>query len=215
MLTFYALPLSTYCTKVRIVLRIKDIPYREVMPHGGHYSTDEYRQHMPPGTLPSMEQDGFKLFDSQAIIEYLEDKWPDPPMRAKNIEMRARQRAIAQFHNTRLEPAIRVLFPVIKAGGNHDPMFVDNALDAFQMQLGKPATVIEPNPFLGQGTPCLADCGFPSTLRMAEDLFLSLGGEVRFGNKISEWLQALEQHSVIADEVGKNRAAIKLWLNQF
>ena len=54
MIRLYALPVSGYCTKVRIVLRIKDIPFEETPPLGGHYSSAAYQAHMPPGTMPSI-----------------------------------------------------------------------------------------------------------------------------------------------------------------
>jgi len=62
---------------------------------------------------------------------------------------------------------------------------------------------------------CLADCGFPATLRMGEDIFSHLGDEVIFSKKVSIWMAALETHSVIGDEVQKNREAASEWVRQF
>ena len=141
MIRFYALPLSVYCTKVRIVLRIKRIPYQEILPPGGHYTSAAYQTYMPPGTIPSIEHDDFKLFDSEAIVEYLEDVYPNPPMRAEDSRQMARQRAISQFHNTRLEPAVRALFPWVKQGAEmagEDRL--SGLLDGFCQQLEKTAT---------------------------------------------------------------------------
>ena len=213
MIRFNALPLSAYCTKVRIVLRIKRIPFEETPPPGGHYASAEYQTYMPPGTIPSVEHDGFKLFDSEAIVEYLEDVYPDPPMRAEDPRQRARQRAISQFHNTRVEPAVRVLFPLVKQGSEmpgEDGL--GGLVDGFCRQLEKLEQIIDPAPYIGGAKPCLADCAFPATLRMGQDIFAHLGARVSLSPRLDAWLDALEDHAVIGDEVAANRAAIAGWL---
>jgi len=213
---FYALALSGYCTKVRIVLRIKEIAFDESLPLGGHYSSEEHQKHMPPGSIPAIEDGNLKLFDSEAIVEYLEDRWPNPPMRAVDPGVRARQRAIAQFHNTRVEPTIRALFPLVKAGGsNIDETVRGSARQGFDIAMEKLDSIADPTPFIGGDTPCLADCGYPATLRMGQDLFAALGVEIVFSDKITNWLAALEAHPVIGDEVAKNRIAIAEWVKQF
>ncbi len=216
MIRLYALPLSAYCTKVRIVLRIKRIRYEEAPPPGGHYSSAEYQARMPPGTMPSIEHDGFKLFDSEAIVEYLEDVYPDPPMRAADPRQRARQRAISQFHNTRVEPAVRMLFPLVRQGPETPGEDRPGSLpDGFSRQLEKLEQIIEPAPYVGGAEPCLADCAFPATLRMGQDIFAHLGATISFGPRVDAWLDTLEGHAVIGDEVAANRAAIAGWLEGF
>ena len=169
MLQLYALPLSGYCTKVRIVLRIKEIPFSETPPLGRHYSSEEYQREMPPGSMPSINHDGFKLFDSEAIVEYLEDCWPDPAMRASDPQQRGRQRAVAQFHNTRLEPVVRSLFVHIKSPEHsRDNGAIDSALQNFQVQLRKLDLVTSLSPFVGGNHPSIADCGFPATMYMGK-----------------------------------------------
>ena len=216
MIRFYALPLSAYCTKVRIVLEIKQIPYKESEPLGGHYTSESYRRYMPPGTIPAIEHNDLKLFDSEAIVEYLEDVFSDIPMRAIEPGKRARQRAIAQYHNTRLEPEVRALFPLVKCPSKErDYDEVRRAFVAFNAAMEKLETIIEPAPYIGGGFPCLADCGYPATLRMAQDIFLALGTGVRFSDRIMNWLDALEAHQVIGDEVRKNRLAVADWMRPF
>ncbi len=216
MIRLYALPLSGYCTKVRIVLRIKEIPFEESLPPGGHYSSAEYQAYMPPGTLPSIEHDGFKLFDSEAIVEYLEDIHPAPSMRAMDPQYRAQQRAISQFHNTRLEPVVRSLFPLVKqAVTGETEAALHQAKENFLVQLGKLEQVIAPTPFIGGPTPCLADSGYPATLHMGRDIFSHLGVGISFSLMVEDWLGALDEHGIIGEEVRNNRAAIGHWLEGF
>ncbi len=171
---------------------------------------------VPPGTIPSIEHDGFGLFDSEAIVEYLEDAYPVPPLRAEDPRERARQRAISQFHNTRVEPAVRVLFPLVRQGsetpGEDHP---GDLLDGFFRQLEKLERIIDPAPYVGGARPCLADCAFPATLRMGQDILAHLGADVSFSPGLDAWLGTLEGHAVIGEEVAANRAAVGDWLKGF
>jgi len=216
MIRFCALPLSGYCSKVRIVLRIKRIPYEESEPHGGHYSSDSYRQQMPPGSIPAIQDGELKLFDSEAIVEYLEDVYPEIPMRAAEPARRAKQRALAQFHNTKLEPSVRTLFPIVKTPvDQREQGNIKLALDTFNIAVDRLNNIIDPRPFIGGSSPCLADCGYPATLRMGQDIFSVLGVSIKIPDKIADWIAALESHSVIGDEVRKNRRAVADWIDQF
>ncbi len=216
MIKFYALGLSGYCTKVRIVLRIKQVPFEEVRPDGGHYSSPAYQERVPPGSIPAIEMDAFTLFDSEAIVEFLEDRWPNPPMRADEPEEKARQRALSQFHNTRLEPAVRKLFPLVKQEKSAETdSEIMELQKSFLDQIEKLGKVVAPSPFIGGRTPCLADCGFPTTIRMGQDIFKHLGVEIELPIWANAWMGSLEAHEIIGDEVQKNRAAVKKWLATF
>ncbi len=83
---------------------------------------------------------------------------------------------------------------------------IEDALTVFIDALHKLETVIEPNPFIGDTEPCLADCGFPARLRIGEDIFTHLGDGVIFSKRFPFgwqpwWMGALEAHSLIENEV--------------
>ena len=59
-------------------------------------ATDEYRRVNPQMALPALvEDDGTTLFQSLAILEYLDEKYPSPPLLPADIGGRARVRALA------------------------------------------------------------------------------------------------------------------------
>jgi len=216
MIKFYALGISGYCTKVRIVLRMKQVPFEELRPDGGHYSSTAYQERVPPGTIPSIQMEAFTLFDSEAIVEFLEDRWPEPAMRSNDPEEKARQRALSQFHNTRLEPVVRKLFPLVKQKrGRKVNSEVRVLKTEFLEQIEKLGKVLSPAPFIGGRAPCLADCGFPTTIRMGQDIFHHFGVEIDLPVWANAWLGSLESDEIIGDEVKKNRAAVEKWLTAF
>ncbi|MEM6624117.1 MAG: glutathione S-transferase N-terminal domain-containing protein, partial [Pseudomonadota bacterium] len=79
MLRVYAIPVSLYCAKLRILLRHKGLAWEEVAPPGG-YGSAAYKDHVPSGNLPALLDGDLLIADSEAIAEYLEERHPDPPM---------------------------------------------------------------------------------------------------------------------------------------
>ena len=95
MLKLYHHPLSTFARRVRIALLEKRIPAELVevdMPSGAHRGP-EYRRLNPYGRVPTLDEDGFVLYESTAILEYLEATHPDPPL----VPADARGRALVSM----------------------------------------------------------------------------------------------------------------------
>ncbi|KIN74471.1 Glutathione S-transferase, N-terminal domain protein [Sulfitobacter guttiformis KCTC 32187] len=84
--------------------------FREVPPPGGGGSST-YLALVPSGNLPALVDGDFTLTDSEAIAEYLEEKYPEIPMLPDTLAARARSRERSRFADTRLEPALRLTFP--------------------------------------------------------------------------------------------------------
>ena len=82
MLKLHYHPLSTYSRRVRIACLEKGIEVELVeldMAKGAHRGPD-YLQKNPYGRVPTLEDDGFVLYESTAILEYLEATHPTPPL---------------------------------------------------------------------------------------------------------------------------------------
>jgi glutathione S-transferase len=215
-LKFYALPLSSYCAKARIVLRLKSVDFEELVPIGGSYNSTEYQTLVAAGSIPALHDGDFILHDSDAIIEYLDDSFPEPALRPRDNRQRALMRAIGRYHDGRLEPAVRVLFPFIKeTAENLDQNAVRLAKDALFDRLYRLDRLINPQPYLFGDQLTLADCAYPTTLRMAQDLLEALGQSLDLPVKIDNWIQELEKHPIIGDEVLKNRASVAIWIASF
>jgi len=112
MLTIYSVPVAVYAAKLRILLRHKGIPFEQLTPPGG-YGSDAYRAIVPSGNIPAMIHNGFMLSDSEAIAEYLEEAFPDMPMLPETTQDRAKAREFSRSHDTRLEPAVRAMYPQV------------------------------------------------------------------------------------------------------
>ena len=89
--------LATY--RVRVALALKGIPAQEVsidLLQGAQHGAD-YKAVNPQGVVPSLQlEDGTPpLFQSMAIVEYLEEICPEPPLLPKDARGRARVRGLS------------------------------------------------------------------------------------------------------------------------
>lgn len=97
-------PLSPYAQKVRIVLREKGIPFETRIPEGLGSGEDlGYSGHNPRLEVPALDVGGQTLFDSSIIVEYLEDRFPEPALRAVDPLRRARGRMVEDVCDTHYE----------------------------------------------------------------------------------------------------------------
>jgi maleylpyruvate isomerase len=92
---------SSAAYRVRIALNLKGVAHEHAFVHllrdGGRQKAPEYLARNPQGLVPALELDGGDvLTQSLAIIEYLDEFHPDPPLVPGDAVMRARVRAIAQ-----------------------------------------------------------------------------------------------------------------------
>lgn len=89
---------SSASFRVRIALNLKGLTYRTVPHHlrRGEQTLPDYRRINPQGLVPAMEIDGRILTQSLAILEYLDETRPEPPLLPKDAAGRARVRALAQ-----------------------------------------------------------------------------------------------------------------------
>jgi len=92
MLRLYYSPLSTFSQRVRIALLEKGIPAElvEVDLPGRAQFQPEYLARNPYGRVPAIDEDGWGLYESTAILEYLEATRPSPPLVPADARGRAR-----------------------------------------------------------------------------------------------------------------------------
>jgi len=96
MLKLHHHPFSTFSRRVRIALIEKNIPCEliEVDMMARAHRGPAYLALNPYGRVPTLEEDGFILYESTAILEYLEATHPTPPL----VPGDARGRALVAMH---------------------------------------------------------------------------------------------------------------------
>ncbi len=104
---------SSAAFRVRIALNLKALDYTPVAHHlvKGEQHDPAYLKLNPQGLVPVLEDGGHVLTQSLAIIEYLEEVYPEPPLLPAGAADRARVRALAQISAVDIHPInnLRVL----------------------------------------------------------------------------------------------------------
>ncbi|MFN3829260.1 MAG: maleylacetoacetate isomerase [Tepidimonas ignava] len=96
--------------RVRIALNLKGLPYDYIPVHlaKGEQHSDAYRAISPDGLVPVLDVEGQPdhalLSQSMAIIEYLDETHPEPPLLPRDPLGRARVRALAQTIACEIHP---------------------------------------------------------------------------------------------------------------
>lgn len=208
MITLYAIPVSLYSAKTRIALRFKGLDWQELAPPGG-YGSDEYKRIVASGNLPALDDDGFLIADSEAIAEYLEDCFPEPPLLPKNAQDRARMRERSRFHDTRLEPALRALFGNL-AADRRDAELNARQSRAMSERLGQLARLLDAAPDLAFG---LGDCGYAVTFAWIDALTPRLGLHVTWPGPVRAYQAKLSDEAAVAAELQTYLPRLQSWLD--
>jgi maleylpyruvate isomerase len=156
---------SSASHRVRIGLGLKQLPYEYVAVNivTGDQFAEDYRAKNPISQVPTLEvteDDGTRvaLTQSLAILEYLDERWPDPPILPRDPYLRARARALAEIVNAGIQPLQNLTtLKRIKALGGDDAAwmrpFLIHGLTAFAQVASEVAGT-----FCVGDAPTIADC---------------------------------------------------------
>ncbi|CAB0149896.1 Maleylpyruvate isomerase [Pseudidiomarina piscicola] len=103
---------SSASYRARIALNFKELDYNYLPVHllkdGGQQHQQAYRQLNPNGLVPTLVDGQVILHQSVAIIEYLEDKYPQPSLLPGDAKQRGAIRALALDLSSELQPLINL-----------------------------------------------------------------------------------------------------------
>jgi len=102
----YEHPLSPYAQKVKIALDEKAVSYETKMPVaiGSGQPDHAFLKANPRGEVPALIDGETTVFDSTIILEYIEDKWPEPALLPREPALRAKARMIEEVMDSHFEP---------------------------------------------------------------------------------------------------------------
>lgn len=105
MLLLYEHPVSSYVQKVKIALREKGVPFRAELPEGfaSGRSDTPFAAANPRAEVPVLVDGPTSIFESTVILEYVEERWPEPPLLPRDPAARASARMTEDVCDTQYE----------------------------------------------------------------------------------------------------------------
>ena len=185
MITLYDADRCPYCARVRIALAEKGIEYETVEVDLDDRPAWIYEKN-PLGRVPVLEEDTFVLAESAVIDEYLDDRYPEPPLWPTDPA----ERALGRMLVFRFDELSRPYYALRRGE--------EGAADRLDVALGELDALLEGRPFLSGREFGLADIAYvPWILRARDRLDVDLS---RF-SALADWLARLQVRPSIAAEI--------------
>jgi len=185
MLTLYDAARCPYCARARIALAEKGVEHEVVEIDLSDRPAWIYEKN-ETGRVPVLEEDAWILPESSVILEYLEERYPDPPLLPADAADRAAARVLIFRHDDFTKP-----YYALRRGE-------DGAAGRFDEQLAKLDALLSRRAWLTGREYGLADIAYvPWVLRARDTLDVSLD---RFP-ALRSWLERVEQRPAVAREV--------------
>jgi len=182
--TLYDAARCPYCARVRIVLAEKGVAYETVEIDLADRPAWIYEKNST-GRVPVLEEDGWALPESAVIMEYLEERYPDPPLLPADPADRAL-------------PRLRIF----RADELTDPYYAlrrgeEGAGERLATELARLDAVLASRPWLGGAAYGLADVAYVPWLLRARR---QLGVELAPFPALSDWLERMLERPAVAAE---------------
>ena len=164
MLKLYGFSLSNYYNKVKLVLLEKGIPFEEVLVSFG---SEGKEGKSPLGKVPYIETENGFLCESQAIVEYIEARWPTPALIPADPWQAAKVREIITYCDLHVELCARQLYSQAFFGGTLPEKFIERVKGDLIKNIAAFKAVAKFAPYAAGDTFTMADCAVFVSLPLA------------------------------------------------
>ncbi len=183
-LVLYDAPRCPYCARVRIALAEKDVEFETVEVDLKDRPAWIYEKN-PTGRVPVLEEDGRPLPESAVIMEFLDERYPEPALLPADPSDRAHVRCVIFRDDELTDP-----YYAFRRG---------EGFDGFDAALRKLDASVAAQPYLAGAEYSLADIALVPWILRARDM---LGVDFEPYPALSGWLARLEERPAIAAEAG-------------
>ena len=205
----YTAMLSPFAARCRMAIYAKGLEV-EFAEAWGDFSREELAAKNPMTKIPVLEDGEFVLPESETICEYLEDRFPDPPMRPKSPEARARMRLLSRMTDFYVFEPLSPLFGHLSRKTRVQEV-VDRQLAALGRGLGAVDHFIAEEGYAAGPTLTLADCTLVPVLLFVVTYLPYFGVKEPLAPypRLAAYWGRVEQQEIAARVIDEIRAAMK------
>ncbi|MFM8575869.1 MAG: glutathione S-transferase [Limnohabitans sp.] len=154
MLTLCGFAASNYYNKVKFALLEKGVPFQEELAWVGETDLDC----SPLGKVPYLKTEQGPLCESAVIMEYIEDRYPQHPLRPADPYAAGKVRELVTFLELHLELVARNLYPEAFFGGKISDAAKEKTLAQLEKNVAAFGQLARFDPFVAGPTLTMADC---------------------------------------------------------
>ncbi len=194
----YSVYLSPFAARCRTAIYHKGLEnHIAIVPPLARLDTPEWRAINPIGKLPVLDVNGHHVVESEVIVEYIEDRFPEKSLRPTNLEDRALARSLNRIGDLYIFEPFGKLFGQI-AANPRDDVIVKAALDGTFEGLRRLEAFLPDSagPFAVGHSRSTADCSLPGLLFFINYMLPAFGETApldRFPKIARYWATATEE----------------------
>ena len=198
---------SVSCSKVEFVLDFKSIEIDKVE------AINNYGAFSPTATVPCLSIDGLMISDSGAILEFLEEEYPDPSLLSDQPNINSNIRFLAKLVDEKLVGSIRKLFSLVKTTSHpSDNLMIENIYKEIENHLQLINDVRKVNKYLASNSVSLSDCNTPAFFSMLKEFEIHFNKQVVRPNTIKTYESMIEDHENLYKEYKRYGFEIRTWI---
>ena len=156
MITLCGFGVSNYYNKLKLILLEKEISFQESVLYP--WQRGSFLQDSPLGKIPFMRTEHGALSESQVILEYLEERYPEIPLYPSDLFERAKCRELIQHLELNTEWVARRLYKESFFGGQVSEDTKREARERLELGLRAVAELSKFSPYILGATFTAADC---------------------------------------------------------
>ena len=156
MITLCGFGVSNYYNKLKLVVLEKQVPFRERLVYP--WQRETFLQNSPLGKIPFIETEHGGLSESQVILDYLEERYPEIPLYPTCVFERAKCRELIQHVELNSEWVARRLYKEVFFGGRVSDETKQEARDRLAIGLDALSHLAVFSPYINGAALTAADC---------------------------------------------------------
>ncbi len=192
MIKLYDYPQCPFCRKVRIVLAEKGIKYERISVdlRKKEQKQEDFLKLNPYGKVPVIEDNGTVIYESSVINEYLDEKYPTPPLMPSDAGGKARVRILedfceSHFHNPWFNIYREMTF---RPESERNIELIEKGKDEIKGHLYRLEKELKDQEYLA-GSYSLADVAFTPRIALFELLGITIGPQFK---KVGLWIERIK-----------------------